>query len=57
MVYNSVKYVKIGKKIGHEMIILLVPILSFRKKMYNHVILWRYWYLEFDLIVRDLLRL
>lgn len=36
MVYNSVKYVQFGKKIGHEMIILLVPILSFKKKMYNH---------------------
>lgn len=38
MVYNSVKYVQIGKKIGHEMIILLVPILSFTKKIYNHML-------------------
>lgn len=50
MVYNSVKYVQIGKKIGHKMIILLVPILAFKKKVYNHVILWRYWYLEYNLI-------
>ena len=28
MVYNSVKYVQIGKKNGNEMVFLLAPILS-----------------------------
>lgn len=45
MVYNSVKYVQIGKKIGHLMVFLLVPISSLWRDPQPHVLLWHCWYL------------
>lgn len=39
MVYNSVKYVQIGTKNGHVMVVLLVPISSLSKNPQPHVLL------------------